>query len=104
MAAWQPGFETCAQDATGTKEQPNLDAVIRDQECAELIILDGVQLFFWDVPFERLDEFVMTHQLYFTTIPEVARVICKDTARLIPFWYVWKPHKDALVVQCVDDL
>ena len=75
----------------GTEEHPNLDATIRDRECAESI-LDRVQLFFWDLLlFEKLDEFVVTHQLHSTTIREEARVIREDTAS--PF--ALKPCKDA---------
>jgi len=55
--AWQPGLEECARVNMGMKEHPNLDAAIRDRECAESI-LDRVQLFFGDVLF---DEFVGVH-------------------------------------------
>ena len=83
IATWQPGLEECARAAIGTEEQPHLDAAVRDREGAESI-LDGVQ-FFSDVLFDEFIEFIVTHQLHSTTILEVARVIRKNTARLLLF-------------------
>ena len=59
----------------------NLDAAIRDRECAESVL----DVSFWDVRFEKLDEFVVTHQLHCTTKKEVSRVIREDAARLLLF-------------------
>jgi len=81
IAARQLGLEEYLRVMKGTEEQPNLDAMICDWECAESI-LKGVQLFFWDVPVEIFNELIVTHQLHSTTTTEVTGVIHKDTARL----------------------
>jgi len=85
----------------GIKEQPNLDAAIRDRECAKSIDLN--QLFCWNVWFEIFEEFVLIRQFHLITFPEEARVIRKDTASLHHF-FVAIPRKDALVVRHADDL
>ena len=55
--AWQPGLEECAKGSTGAEGQPNLGAAIHDRVYTESI-LDRVQLFFWGVLFDILDESV----------------------------------------------
>ena len=98
--AWKSEREP--RPATRTEEHPNLDATICDRERAESI-LDGVQLFFWDDLVEKLDEFAVIYQLHYTTTLEEARIIRKDTARLLIISFPI-PRKDALVVRCTDDL
>ena len=39
-AAWQPGLEDGVRVNKGAEEQPNLDAAIRDWECAKLLVLN----------------------------------------------------------------
>ena len=78
-STWQQGVEDCVGDI-GAEEQPNLDAAIRDGECAKSFVLNRREHFFWDVTSERFDEFVLVHQSHLITTPEEARVIRKDTA------------------------
>ena len=101
--AWQPGLEDRARVMIGAKEQPNLDAAIRDGECAKAIPFDRLQPFFWDEVFEMLDESVRIHQFHPTTTTEEAGVICKDaTGSYITF--VATPRKDTLVIRQADGL
>ena len=57
----------------GIKEQPNLDAAIRDRECAKSIDLN--QLFCWNVRFEIFEEFVSIRQFHLITFPDTASIV-----------------------------
>ena len=103
MAAWQPDLEDCVEINMGTEEQPNLDAAIRDGECAKSIVLNRSELLLRDVTSERFDEFVSIHQFHLGTIPKEVRVVHKNTASP-HICSVATPRKDALVVRRADDL
>ena len=84
--------------------QPDLDAAVRDGECAKVIVLNRRELSFSEaITSERFNELVSIHQFHPIAAPEEARVICKDAASP-QFHSITTPREDAFIVRRADDL